>query len=191
VQERTLDVEVIVTAAHEHQGDGAIDHDAKRCDPDHGCGFDRLRIGKAPQRFDDNTAGGKQKQSGIAEGGQDRRAAVAVGPAGARTAACQRGRAPGQQQPDHIGEIMRGVGHQGQRIRQITESQFGEYDNDVEPDPDGKRTVEIGRCVAMAMAVIMVMVVMMHVCHRSLFELACHKPHCNFRMRRSFKSRMT
>jgi hypothetical protein len=158
-----LDVEVLVPAAHEHHGDGAIDHDAERRDPDHGCGFDRLRVGKAPESFHNDAAGGNQKQAGVAERCQNRGAAIAVSPAGGGQAARQPTRPPRQQQTDHVGQIVCGVGHQGERMRQVTKPQLGEYDHDVERDADGKRAVEARGRVAMGRAV--VMVVMMRVCH--------------------------
>ena len=76
------------------------------------------------------------------------------------------GRAPGEQQRDHVGKIMDGVGNQRQRIRGIAKNQLRNDEHRVERNACGKRESKIVRRMAvpgMAMPVrmVVVMIVMM------------------------------
>ena len=59
-------------------------------------------------------------------------------------------RAPCQQQRDHVGEIVNGVGDQRQRVGGVAEDQLGNDERGVERGADRERPAEIVRRVAVA-----------------------------------------
>jgi hypothetical protein len=115
--------------------------------------------------LDGDAADRDQQQAGIDQRGQDRRPPVAIGVLLGRLLAREPCRAPCQQQRDHIGEIVNGIGDQRQRVRGIAEHEFGRDEGHVERHANRKRGPEIIRRVAvpgMAVAVrVAVMVVVM------------------------------
>ena len=71
----------------------------------------------------------------------------------ARRPAGQHGGAPGQRQPEHVAEIVPGVGEQRQRSDQQTGRGFGDDIGDIKADPDREGAVVIGAPMAVRMAV--------------------------------------
>ena len=70
----------------------------------------RLRIVEALHGFPDDGADGDQQEGGVGQGGEDRAAAQAVGMALGRLPLGQARRDPGQDQAQHVAEIVAGVG---------------------------------------------------------------------------------
>ena len=112
-------------------------------------------------RLPRDAARDEQQRHGIAECRQDRAAAqaVCVGPAG--PALAERGGDPGGHEPQHVAQIVPGIGQQGERVGGDAINGLGGDIDDVERDPDSERPAEgLGRVVVPVMAVPMPMPVM-------------------------------
>ena len=114
-----------MAAAHEQQRGAAVDDDAECCDQNDGPARDRRRLGQAIERLDDDAADRDQQQPGIEQRRQDRGPAIAVRMPLRRLLLRKPRRAPRQEQRDHVGEIVNGVGDQRERIGRVSENQFG------------------------------------------------------------------
>jgi hypothetical protein len=167
VQIGAADIEIAVAAAHEHQRGATIDENTKRRNPDHGRTRHHRRLAQTIDRFDRDAADRDQQQTGIEQRGQDRRAPIAIGMRLRRPPARQPGRAPCEQQRDHVGQIVDGVRDQRQRIGGVAKGQFGKHERRIERCTQGERDPEAIRRVAvpgvaMRVAVIMIMMMVSH-----------------------------
>jgi hypothetical protein len=100
--------------------------------------LDRRRRGKALHGFPGNRPAGEQEQQGVGERRQDRRAAQAIGIARTRRAFRQHGRAPGQQQSQHVGQVVAGVGHQRRRVGDEAVDEFDRDEQRIDADRQRK-----------------------------------------------------
>ena len=145
VQERAAHVDVALAPAGEQQRGGAVDDDADPGDDDHdqpgtGCGIEQ-----PVDRLDQDRARGDQQQPGVGQRGEHRAGLVAVGEARVgRPRGHHRG-APGDQQAEHVRQVVPGVGEQRHRARQQAERRLDQHEGRIEHDADGERVAEIGR----------------------------------------------
>ena len=156
VQEGAPGVEVVVPPA-EHQGGGAVDQEAQGRDDHHRLAGDGLGGRQAPDRLPDNGAHGDQQQGAVGQGGQDGGLAQAVGPPVRRGPAGQGDSAPAQHQAEHVGEIVSGVGQQGEAVRPDPGDRLGDHEGEVQHCAYGVGAAEVGAVVmvvAMAMPIV-------------------------------------
>src|SRR5260370_3737063 len=89
-----------------------------------------------------------QKKTGIDESRQYGGSPIAVGMLLRRPFARKPRGTPRQQQRDHVGEIMNGVGYQRQRVRGVAENELRGDERRIECNAHGKRKPDTVRCVA-------------------------------------------
>ena len=127
VQEGAADVEIAVAAAHEEEGGATVDQDADAGDPDHRHAGDLRGRVEAAHRFHQDAADAHQQQSGVDQRGHDRGAAEPVAAARGRLAPAKPRRTPGQHETRYVGEVVGGIGQQGERVGGETENDFGHH----------------------------------------------------------------
>ena len=123
----------------------AVDDDADRGDDDHRRAVGRRRIEQPPDRLRDDRPDRDQQEQGIDQRGEDRRLLQTVGEARREARLAITVPAQADHQPEHVGQIVAGVGQQRHRIGEEAEHRFGDDEGEVERDPDRERAAEIGR----------------------------------------------
>jgi hypothetical protein len=149
VQVGAANVDVALAPAREHPGGDAVDDDADAGDDHHRLALDEIRDDQPHHRIVDDEADRDQQDDGVAQRRQDGRAPEAVAEAAARRALGQPGRAPGEQQPEHVRQIVTRVGQQRDRIGKEAVGRLDRDEGDVEPDPDREGAAEAGGRVGM------------------------------------------
>ena len=125
----------------------------------------RLRIAEPLDRLERDGADRDEQENGVEQSRQDRRAAQSEGKMRAALALRQRRRAPRQQQPEHVRQIVAGVGQQGDRIGHQPVKGLDRDEAQIEDDADQEGAAEIlrGMIVMMPVGVIPVRVVRVRV----------------------------
>ena len=169
VQEGAAHVQVAVPPAHEQQRRAAVHQDAGCRNPHHRRRADRRGAGEAPQRLHRDGAAAQQQDDGVGQRRQDAAAAPAVGAPRGRGAPGQRGGAPGDQQAQHVAQVVHGIGQQRDRVRRHAIENLQHDERGVGGGADGERPAERGRrmgvptmaaaVVPMPMMIVVVMVV--------------------------------
>ena len=143
----------------------AVDGDADRGDDDHRLADDRFRRGEAPDRLPGDPADRHEQDDRVEQGGENGGTAQAIGVARGRALPGERARRPGDQQRQHVAQIVAGVGEQGDGVADDAIGGFDDDERDVERRanregaPEAARSVRVS--VRMSVAV-MVIVMRMH-----------------------------
>ena len=101
---------------------------------------------------------GDQQEQGVDQRGEDRRFLQAVGEARRRGAPGHHRAGPGDDQPEHVRQIVAGVGQQRHRIGEEAEDRFGDHEPEVERDADREGAAEVCRRVRVAVIVVVMAV---------------------------------
>ena len=117
----------VAAAAQQSKRDAAIHGQRSERNPDHQVIAHCLRVAQASVGLVKQEQRHQLQQDGVGERRQNTRAVVAVGLLGIRRALGPAQRKPGNHQRGHIGEVMNGVAHQGDRVAQVTAHQFGDH----------------------------------------------------------------
>jgi len=118
---------------------------------------------KEPQhRLPGDRTDREQQQHGVEQRRENRRAAEAIGVARRRRAPGQHACNPGNGEPENVGEVVPGVGHQRHGIGEHAVSELDRDEGQVEADADGEGHAEAGGSVAMAASAMVVISVFMH-----------------------------
>ena len=159
------DIHIALAPARKQPGGDAVDENPARRHRHDDAARHRLRIRQPPHRLDGNGATGDEQQHGVEQRRQDAAAFQPIGKARAGRTLRQPQTGPGDGEPEHVGQIVAGIGEQrhrpGGHARQRLDADIGE----VERDADGKGAAEIIRRMAVPMVVVMPMVVMIMVAH--------------------------
>jgi len=132
---------------------------ARGGDPDDRAAVDRFGLRNPPYRFPGDAAHDDQKDDRIDEGRKDRGAPQAVGAAFGRQGLAEVEGAPGDQQSEHVAQVVGRVGEQRQRIRRQAVENLQCNEAEVESHADGEYEVISRRHMRMPVAMVVVMVV--------------------------------
>ena len=136
-------------------------------------------------RLDDDGAHGDEEDPRVRDGGEDGEPTHAVGAARRRLAAGEDGAGPGQDQGEDVAEVVACVGDEREGVGADAESQLGDDERHVEPDPDGERAIEARRPMdvsarAMSMDVSMRIVVRMVVAILVRVDVVVRRSHAGY-----------
>ena len=154
VEEGAADIDVMCAATGEQQGGEAVHQDPDRRDDDDVAALGRRRMEQAPHRFRPDRTDRDQQEQRIDQRRQDRGLLEAVSEARARRAARHHRPGPGDDQPENVGQVVSRVRQQCHRIGGKTEYCLDHDEADVEANPDGEGSPEIGRSVGMGVRVV-------------------------------------
>ncbi|CAM2158294.1 hypothetical protein PT2222_40239 [Paraburkholderia tropica] len=184
VQEGAANVQIVGPAAHEQPRRKAVDEDAEGRDHEDIEARDAGRMQEPPHRFGENRAAGHEQQRGVGERRENRRAAQAERKARGRRARSEPGRAPGEQQAEHVGEIVARVGEQRGGMREHAVDGLRDHDHDVQRDGQcecamlarrGCGVVGVVVSVRVAAVIVMIVAVVVVVIVRTL-AWGTHRP---------------
>ena len=114
-------------------------------------------------RFPGNRPDREEQQHRVEQRREYRRAAETIGVARGRRALGQHARNPGNDQPQHVGEIVPGVGHQRHGIGEHPVDELHRDERQVEADADGEGRAEACGSVPMGASAMVMIIVFMHV----------------------------
>jgi len=154
VQIGAPDVEIAPPPRGEEEGGGAIDDDADERHRDDRPPGGRLRVGEAHERLPADRPDREQQEDGVEQGGEDRAAAQSVGAAYRRAAADQDARAPGEEEAQHVAEVVPGVRDEGERAGEDAEDRLDDDETGVQRDADREGPAKVRRGVAVRVSVI-------------------------------------
>ena len=144
MQIRASNIQVAFAARHKKQRRGRIDHHPKPGHHDNRPAAHRSWGGQPPERFPGNPAQDQQQQDSAEERGQNGRPPEPIAAPGGGFAGGQDARPPGQQQAQHIAQVVSGVGHQRQRAGQHAAGRFHTHKDDIERHPKAESPVVVG-----------------------------------------------
>ena len=139
---------VHVATAHEKQRGPGIHPDPEERHPEHQAGGHGMRRAEALQAFQRDPAGHQQQQHGIAEGSKDARAVKAVSAPTRGRPPGEAHRTPGDEQPEHIREIMSGIGNEGERAAKQAGHPLGQREAQVQQRGGEEALLGGGRAMA-------------------------------------------
>ena len=132
---------------------------------------DRRRLGEPQDRLPGDRPDRQQEKDGVEQGGQDRRAAQAIGESGVGARLTSTLASHAAAEPEHVAEIVPRVGEQGDRVGDQAVGRLDRDEPDVERDADGEGRAEIRRRVGVIVSAMIVAVVMIVVVRRARFSL--------------------
>ena len=136
--------------AREHPGGERVHGDADARDHRHGKPGGGGGIGEALRSLEHDRAECDQQQQRVGQRGEDRRALQPVGVALGRCGARKHRAAPGDDETEHVAQIVARVGEQRDRVDPQADDRLDDDEHDIEADADPERAVERGRGVAVA-----------------------------------------
>ena len=120
-----------------------VDDDADPGNHDHRHALDRRGVEQPVDRLEQDRAERHQQQPGVGQRGEDRARLVAVGEARVRRSRGHVGCAPGDQQAEHVRQVVPRIGDQRHRARQQPERRLDQHERRVEQHPDRERAAEV------------------------------------------------
>ena len=150
VNERAADVEIILAAGHEPQRGADVDGDADQRDGHDDPGADGRRIAQAVDCLERDRADGDEQNRRVGQRGEDREAPQSVRTPRGRAGLGQQRARPGQHEPEHVAEIVSGIGCERQRVRANSKHDLGDDEREVEADADREGVVVARRAMVMA-----------------------------------------
>jgi hypothetical protein len=99
-------------------------------------------VTQAIHRLDDDRADRDEQQPRVRDRGKNGEAPQAIGAARCRAAAREHGAGPREHEPEHVAQVVPGIGDQGEGVRAEPEHNLGDDERDVERDADGECTIE-------------------------------------------------
>ena len=117
VEEGAADVEIVRAAAHEAERGAEVDDDTDGRHDRHDAARDRRGMAESVHRLDDDRADGDEQDARVGDRREDGEAAHAVGAARRRAAPREHGAGPGEDEREHVAEVVAGVGDQRERVR--------------------------------------------------------------------------
>ncbi len=166
MHECAADIQIFLATRHKKPGGGAIEHDADRSHPDDNVCIDNIAVTEAPHGFPCDRADCDEQKNRIEQRGHDRRAPPPISAPRGRRTFRQITRAPCENQPEHITEVVSRIREQRERVAENSEDNLHEDIGNVQSHTDGERTMEIRWSVGMV-------VIMRHDYRRKL-----HLPFC-------------
>jgi hypothetical protein len=147
MDECAADIEIVAAAAVEEERGDPVNDDTGAGDTHHeGCG-DELRLKETMGRLPGDGAEGGTDQERVEPGGEDGRPAPTIGPGGGGSATGQHRSRPGEDEAEHIDEVVAGIREQGQRVGLDSREDLNQYKSDIErnSNPEGGFKLAGGR----------------------------------------------
>ena len=160
-------VEIGLAAAEKQEGAKAVDDYSELGDGTDCLALDRGGMLQPQDRIPSDRAHGDEENDSVGQGSEDRGAAETISVFTSGPGLDQAAGPPGQNQAEHIREIMSGIRDQSEGVGGQSEDELDHNEGAVERDADGEGVVEIGRvrerimAVAMAGVVVVMIVGMM------------------------------
>jgi hypothetical protein len=175
VEEGAANVDVVLAAAHEHQRRGGVDDDAQARNPHHRPALRLHRIEQAADRLVGDRPDRQQQQHRIGERGEDGGALQSPGESPGRRLARGKAGRPGDQQGQHVRQVVTCIRDQRHRVGEDPEGRLHHHKATVQRHAEGKSAVmAAGRMGMVSMPMSMSVIVRMRV----------RAPHAAIRRRR-------
>ena len=132
MKERAFDVEIAFSPGEKHYRRHAVDHDPNGSDDHHRFSADLAGIGEAPESLPSDAADSNEQQNCVREGSENGRAAKPVRSSRGRWRLTEIVSPPGEQQPEHIAEVVSRVREQRERMRRDPKNNLRDDERDIE-----------------------------------------------------------